>query len=230
MKEKSILEAEPLLRIAIVEDYILIRKSMMMLVDSFKGMKVVLDAGNGDSFLKQIVTCPVDIVLLDIQMPVMDGYETCRRLLKKYPEIKVLIVSQLITSQSIHKIMEIGAHGYFTKNSVPEKLEMAIRNLHKNGYYFGSEVDTVLRESILIEKKNFRDSIISEKKLTERELQVVSMICKAMTSQEIANQLFISVRSVEAHRRSIMEKTYSQNVIGVVLYVLKRGLISLDEL
>lgn len=230
MKEKVILDVAPLLRVAIVEDHLLIRKSMVMLIDSFEGMKVVLDADNGESFLKQIATCPVDIVLLDIQMPVMNGYETCKHLLQVYPDVKVLIVSQLTTKQSIHKIMEIGAHGYFTKNSAPEQLEMAIRNLYEHGYYFGSELGSVLREAILWDKKYVKDKIITDNKLTDRELQIVGMMCKEMTSQEIAAQLFISVRSVEAHRRSIMEKTYSQNVIGVVLYVLKRGLISLEEL
>lgn len=230
MKKKVVLDVAPLLRVAIVEDHLLIRKSMVMLIDSFEGMKVVLDADNGDTFLKQIAKCPVDIVLLDIQMPVMNGYETCKHLLQIYPGVKVLIVSQLTTKQSIHKIMEIGAHGYFTKNSAPEQLETAIRNLYERGYYFGSELGSVLREAILWDKKYMKDKIITDNKLTDRELQIVGMMCKEMTSQEIAAQLFISVRSVEAHRRSIMEKTYSQNVIGVVLYVLKRGMISLKEL
>jgi two-component system, NarL family, response regulator DegU len=229
MKETTLSAVNPTLRIAIVEDHLLIRKSMVMLINSFKGMQVVLDTDNGQSFLEQIESCSVDVVLLDIQMPIMNGYETCKHLLQLYPDIKVLIVSQLTTKQSIHKIMEIGAHGYFTKNSAPEQLETAIQCLYDNGYYFGSELGSVLREAILWDKKQVKEKIITENKLTDRELQIINMMCKEMTSQEIATQLFISVRSVEAHRRSIMEKTYSQNVIGIVLYVLKRKLISLDE-
>ena len=230
MKKNTTIDLKPKLRVAIVEDHLLIRKSMVMLINSFKDMQVVLDVDNGLSFLEQIKSCPVDVALLDIQMPKMNGYEACKHLLKLYPNIKVLIVSQLTTKQSIHKIMEIGAHGYFTKNSAPEQLETAIRCLYDNGYYFGSELGSVLREAILWNKKNVKKRIIPENKLTDRELQIISMMCKEMTSHEISAQLFISIRSVDAHRRSIMEKTYSQNVIGVVLYVLKRGLVSLEEL
>ena len=223
-------ETIPSLRIAIVEDHLLIRKSMVMLINSFKGMHVVIDADNGEFFLDAIKTCPVDIVLLDIQMPIMNGYETCKHLLHKYPDVKVLIVSQLTTKQSIHKIMEIGAHGYFTKNSAPEQLEVAITSIYNHGFYFGSELGAVLREAILWDKKNSKEKVLSESKLTDRELEIMVMMCKEMTSQEIGAQLFISGRSVESHRRNLMEKTCSQNVIGIVMYALKRGLVSLEEL
>lgn len=230
MKKNTNTKLNPKLRIAIVEDHLLIRKSMVMLINSFEGMEVVIDADNGQVFLDLIDSCPVDVVLIDIQMPVMNGYETCKHLFKLHPNMKVLVVSQLTTKQSLHKIMEIGAHGYFTKNSAPEQLETAIRSLYDNGYYFGSELGSVLREAILWDKKNAKEKIITENKLTSRELEIINMMCKEMTSQEIADQLFISIRSVEAHRRSLMEKTYSQNVIGIVLYALKRKLISLDEI
>jgi two-component system, NarL family, response regulator DegU len=228
--KKTTANPKPKLRIAIVEDHLLIRKSMVMLINSFKGMQVVLDSDNGKDFLEQIKSCLVDIVLLDIQMPVMNGFETCKNLLQQYPDIKVLVVSQLTTKQSIHKIMEIGAHGYFTKNSAPEQLETAIRRLYENGYYFGSELGSVIRDAILWDNKNTEVKTNQNNNLTNGELQIIVMMCKEMSSNEIANQLFISVRTVDAHRRSIMDKTYSQNVIGIILFALKRKLISLDDL
>lgn len=230
MEKNTDNNTQPLLKIAIVEDHLLIRKSMKVLINSFEGMEVVIDAGNGQTFLDEIVTCPVDIVLLDIQMPVMNGYETCKKLLQLNPDIKVLIVSQLTTKQSIHRIMSFGAHGYFTKNSAPEEVEAAIRSVNSHGYYFGSELGSVLREAILWDKKNVVEKVNLNHKLSDRELEIIGLIFKEMSSEEIGNQLFISIRSVEAHRRNIMEKTCSQNVIGIILYVLKRKLINLQEL
>ena len=229
--EKNILSNnQPLLRIAIVEDHLLIRKSMTMLINSFDGMEVVLEADNGQNFLDQIDNCPIDIVLLDIQMPVMNGYEACKHLLHAHPDVKVLVVSQLTTKQSIHRIMTIGAHGYFTKNSAPIELEAAIRSLYSHGYYFGSELGSVLREAILWDKKNNEEKVNLNHKLSDRELEVIGLICKEMTSEEIGAHLFINIRSVEAHRRTIMEKTSSKNIVGIILYVLKRKLITLEEL
>jgi two-component system, NarL family, response regulator DegU len=230
MKKKVVVASNPSLRIAIVEDHLLIRKGLVLLINSFEGMQVVLEASNGQVFLDLLPDCVIDVVLLDIQMPIMNGYEACKHLLQLYPDVKVLVVSQLTTKQSIHRIMSIGAHGYFTKNSAPEELESAIRSLYAHGYYFGSELGSVLREAILWDKKNVREKIIPDVKLSDRELEIIGMMCKEMTSEEIAAQLFISVRSVEAHRRSMMEKTYSQNVIGIILYVLKRKLLVLEEL
>jgi len=230
MKKSIDIKSQPLLRIAIVEDHLLIRKSMKMLINSFEGMEVVLDADNGQTFLDAVATCPIDVVLLDVQMPVMNGYEACKHVLERHKDVKVLIVSQFTTKQSIHRMMNIGAHGYFTKNSNPEELEAAIRSLHTHGYYFGSELGSILREAILWDKKNVVEKVDSNHKLSDRELEIIGLMCKEMSSEEIAEQLFINIRSVEAHRRNIMEKTSSHNVIGIILYVLKRKLINLEEL
>lgn len=142
-----------MLRIGIVDDHLLFRKSMTLLINSFEGMRVVIDAENGKQFLGQLSTNVIDVVLLDIQMPVMDGYETCKLLLSRFPEVKILIISQLTSRESIHKIMELGAHGYFTKNTNPEQLELAIRSMHEEGFYFGLELGTVIKEALLWEVK-----------------------------------------------------------------------------
>lgn len=217
------------LRVGIVDDHLLFRKSMTLLIDSCQGMKVVMDAENGEVFLNKLKHDQVDVVLLDIQMPVMDGYETCKQLLALFPEIKILILSQLSSKESIHKIMEIGAHGYFTKNSNPDQLEMAIRSLHEQGFYFGLELGSVIKEALLRESINPSKYITPTEKLSERELQIIKMICKEMKSKEIADELFINVRTVETHRKNIIDKTHSKNFIGVILYALKHKIISYKE-
>lgn len=219
-----------MLRVGIVDDHLLFRRSMTLLINSFDGMQVVVDAENGKLFLNQLQHETVDVVLLDIQMPVMDGYETCKQLLLSYPNVKILIVSQLTSRESIHKTMELGAHGYFTKNSDPNQLELALRSIHEEGYYFGQELGSVIKEAMLWENKNPVEEVNRKDLFSERELQVIRMICKEMKSKEIAEKLFITIRTVESHRTHVMEKSNSKNFIGVILFALKNGILNIEDL
>ena len=217
-----------MLKIAIVDDHKLFRKSLCMMISSFDGMEVAIDAENGKVLLEKLKSTDVDLILLDIQMPEMDGYDTCKILHTGYPDILILIVSQLTTRESIHKTMELGAHGYFTKNSDPDQLEFAIRSLHDNGFYFGMELGPVLREVMLWEKKNPLTTIDTGGVLTGRELEIIKMASLEYNSAEIAAKLFINTRTVESHRKRIMQKTKSKNFMGAVLYAVKHNYISLE--
>jgi two-component system response regulator DegU len=219
-----------MLRVGIVDDHQLFRKSLAMLVNSYEDTKVVIEASNGRAFLEMLEENPIDLVLLDIQMPEMNGFETCRILHHNYPEIKILVVSQLTTKESIHKIMELGADGYFTKNSDPVQLEHAITTLHHNGFYFGMELGNVIREAILWEKKKVSKSEEKHVELTARERDIIRMAAQELSSAEIAAKLCINIRTVDTHRNRIMEKTQTRNFIGVVLYALRHNFLSLDEL
>lgn len=225
------------MRVAIVDDHQLFRKSLAHLLNSFDGIEVVLQANNGKEFLETIDTVEIDLVLLDIQMPEMNGFQTCKVLRDKYPSVFVLIISQLTTKESIHKVMELGAHGFFTKNSDPDQLQVAIRSITENGYYFGNELGSVIREVILWEKKHTaNDSLlnipddIDEDCLTSREIEIIKLISNGNSSKEISNLLNINIRTVETHRKHIMEKTQAKNFIGVVVFALKYNLISIDEM
>ena len=219
-----------MLRIGIVDDHKLFRKSLGLLINSFEGMTVVIDAENGRIFLDSLATTAVDLVLLDIQMPEMNGYETCVALHRTHPEIMILIVSQLTTKESIHKIMELGANGYFTKNSDPDQLEYAIRSLHQNGYYFGMELGSVLREAMLWEKKFPSAPDISGNRLSAREVEILKMAAQEYSSGEIGVRLFITLRTVESHRKRIMQKTGAKNIVGAVLFAIKQRYFLLEEL
>jgi DNA-binding NarL/FixJ family response regulator len=191
---------------------------------------VVIEAPNGRVFFENLDENPIDLVLLDIQMPEMNGFETCRILHEHYRGIKILVVSQLTTKESIHKILELGADGYFTKNSDPVQLETALRTLNQDGYYFGTELAKVLREAILWEKrkpKRIPEEIVS---MTAREIDIIRMAAQELSSAEIADRLSINVRTVDTHRKRIMEKTNTRNFIGVVLYALRHEFITLEEL
>lgn len=220
-----------MIRIAVVDDHLLFRKSLATLISTFNNIKVVIEAKNGKEFLNQLQEKIIDVVLLDIQMPEMDGFETCKILNSSYPDLKILIVSQLTTKESIHKIMELGAHGYFTKNSDPDQLEYAINCTYEKGYYFGMELGDVLREIILWQRISGKETETHKKAtLSKREIEIILLAAKEFNSGEIADKLNIEIRTVETHRKRLMEKTKSKNFIGVVLFALKNNYISIDEI
>ncbi|MCA6422833.1 MAG: response regulator transcription factor [Flavobacterium sp.] len=221
-----------MIRIALVDDHQLFRKSLTLLLSTFEGVEVVFDTDDGTILLEKLDSGePIDVVLLDIQMPILDGFEICKLLKKNYPDVKILIVSQLTTKEAVHKIMDCGANGFFTKNSPPELLEQAIKNVINKDYYFDMELAAVVREAILWEKKVYTNFNFTQKvSLTSCEVEIILMACKELSSIEIGDKLCISTRTVEKHRKRIMEKTESKNFIGVVLYALKCNAIYLEDI
>ena len=220
-----------MIRVALVDDHQLFRKSLSLLISSFRDMEVVYDTHDGLAFLDSIATSSIDVVLLDIQMPLIDGYEVCRRLHAADASVKILIVSQLTSTEAIHQIMECGANGFFTKNSDPELLEAAIRSVMANDYYFDMELTSVIREAVLWEESTSAAVHKSEKvKLTSREVEIIMLACRQMSSVEIGDRLCISDRTVEKHRKRIMEKTGCKNFIGVVLFALKNNAFKLEDI
>lgn len=220
-----------MIKIALVDDHQLFRKSLSLLISTFEGIEVTYETSDGLAFLEVAKTEYLDVLLLDIQMPILDGYEVCKRLKLVNSEIKILIISQLTSKEVVHQIMECGANGFFTKNSPPELLEHAIKSVIEKDYYFDMELASVVREAILWEKKsNYTTDLSSEISFTSREIEIIKMIAQEMSSKEIGEVLFISNRTVEKHRKRIMEKTASKNFIGVVLFALRANLISITEL
>jgi DNA-binding NarL/FixJ family response regulator len=219
-----------MIKAAIVDDHQLFRKGLVMLVNTFEGVEVVLEAANGIQLLSDLKNTPVDILLLDIQMPQMDGYKICISVREQFPDIKVLIVSQLNTREAVHKVMECGAHGFFSKNSNPEHLEQAIFNISDRDFYFSHELGAIIREAILWDKNKQADPTSSQPVITPREMEVIRLACKELSSIEIADKLCITVRTVDTHRKRIMERTNSKNFIGVILYAIKHNLLSVDDI
>lgn len=216
-------------KIGLVDDHRLFRKSLALLIDSMDNAEVVLQAGNGKELLEQLELIAVDLVLLDLQMPGMDGFETCKQLRKHYPNIKILVISQLTTKESIHRVMELGANGFFSKDAEPERLEKAIKDIWEKDYFFDDDLASVIREAILWEKRIPANLLASPVPITRREMDVIRLACKEMSSYEIADKLCINVRTVETHRKRIMEKTNSKNFIGVVLFALRHRLLLMEE-
>lgn len=216
-----------MLRIAITDDHTLFRKSLTLLVGSFENMQVVVEAANGKELLDKLESVQVDILLLDLQMPEMDGFETSLMINEKYPDIKILILTLQKEEDAIKKVMDQGVHGYFTKNTDPSELKNAIVKLSDGGFYFEKSLtyimQNILEDSIIIPKDP--ESIV----FTEREMDIVRLTLNEYSGTQIAYELSISPKTVEKHKRNLMEKTGSKNFIGVIRCALLNKLITLDE-
>ncbi|WP_297333385.1 response regulator transcription factor [Flavobacterium sp.] len=219
-----------MLKIGLVDDHKLVRKSLRVLIDSFDGVGVALEAENGLELLENLKFTEIDVLLLDLQMPVLNGYETCKRVRSLYPDIKVLIISHLNTKEALLKIVEIGAHGYFSKNSDSYSLEKAIHAVNESDFYFDEELNSLAEEAGILKRRPRCYEPEPLVNFSEREIDVIRLACKQFSSNQIADKLCITARTVESHRRRIMERTNSKNFIGVILFAFKQGLIGVEDL
>lgn len=216
-----------MLQIAIADDHALFRKSLKLLIGSFENMEVVAEASNGIELLEKLTTATADILLLDLQMPEMDGFETCNKINALYPNIKILILTLISEEDTIKKIMNMRVNGYFTKNTNPHELEKAIWELEDNGFYFEKSLTAVV-ENILKNQTKTESSVPVS--ITDREMEIIRLVVKEFSGKEIADKLGISLKTVEVHKRNLMEKTNAKNFIGVITYALSNQLIFITEL
>jgi DNA-binding NarL/FixJ family response regulator len=182
----------------------------------------MFDSANGEEMLIGLKGNAVDIVLLDLEMPVMDGVETLRSIREEHPQVKVIVLSTHDDEASIVRMMELGASGYVLKTAEPDEVENAIRSVKESGYYFSDLVSRVMLQS-LVKKEKVKPVYNEVDPLTERELEVLRAICQEMTTTEIAGKLFLSPRTVEFHRNNILLKTGARNVAGLVVYAMTKG-------
>ena len=212
-----------MIKLALADDQNLFRKGMSMLLRELHGMEVTLECANGKDLLKAIGVVPVDIVLLDLEMPVMDGVETMKRMRTDHPEVKVLVLSMHSEEKFIVHMMELGANGYLLKTAEAAEVETAIRSVAESGYYFSDMVSQVMLQG-LVKKDKVRPYFNVVDPLSERELEVLKLICAEKTTPEIAEQLFLSPRTVEGHRNNILLKTGARNVAGLVVFAMTNGI------
>lgn len=206
--------------VILVDDHKIFRKGLHFLLEDMEGIKVVGEAENGIEFLKLLSVTSADIVLMDINMPEMNGIEATVEALKRFPELKIIVLSMHGEEQYYDKMVEAGVKGFLLKNSDVDELTTAIQNVGSGGSYFSQE----LLVGILNKRKQQKNQ--SEVvKLTERELEVLKLICKGYNNNKIADTLFISIRTVERHRANLLSKTDCTNSISMVMYAVKNNII-----
>ena len=211
-----------MIRLALADDQLLFRRGMVMLLRDMVGVQVVFESANGEELLTGLRDNAVDIVLLDLQMPVMDGMAALQRIKVEYPQVKVIVLSTHEEEKYIAHAMELGANGYMLKSADTDEIESAIHSVATSGYYYSDRVSRVMLHG-LVKKQKVKPTFHEVDPLSERELEVLRGICQELTNTEIAGKLFISPRTVEGHRNNMLLKTGAKNTAGLVVYAMTKG-------
>lgn len=212
------------LSVYIADDHTLFRKAMVNLLQSFARVREVRDAENGRDLLVLMKSAPPDVAIVDLQMPVMDGVETCENISKKFPGVKMIVLTMHNSDRYILHMIELGVHAFLLKNTEPEDLEKAIYDVVDQDFHHNELVAAVLRKNV-IEQKTAQRPVFQQANLTEREREILLLVCQELTMKEIAARLSISENTVRNHRVSIMEKVGTDNVIGLVRFAYNNGLL-----
>jgi two-component system response regulator DegU len=217
------------LKIAIVDDHLLFRHGMAQILSLNDDLEIVLEAGNGKEFLEKLATQEVDVVLLDIQMPEMDGLELTKKLREGgRVDPKIIILSMHNEDHYILHLLEMGANGYLLKDTEPEEVELAIRKVYGDGIYFTDFVSRVMLKKATNKRYKTAGKFYNYKvDLSERELEVLQLICKGLTTYEIADKVMLSPRTIDGHRMRMMEKLKVKNTAQLVALAVKNDLVDL---
>ncbi len=211
------------IRILIADDHEIFRDGIRALLEKEKNIEVIGDAANGSEVINFLENNEVDVILMDIDMGNINGIDATFNLKKKYPEVNVLALSMYGEYNYILKMIEAGANGYILKNAGKEEMLTAINSVAAGGSYFSREVSMRLFENINKLQKSTANK--SEIPLTNREIEILKLIAQEYSNAEIADKLFISIRTVDTHRRNLIEKLGVKNTAGLVKYAMKKGLI-----
>jgi DNA-binding NarL/FixJ family response regulator len=209
--------------IALADDHILLRNGLASLIKNF-GHEVLFEANNGEDLIKKIREGnEPDMVLIDINMPVKDGYETAAWLKQHHPEIKVLALSMLDDENAIIRMIKSGARGYVLKESDPVELKNAINAVLQKGFYYSEMVTGRLVHSIsgVDAESNYSQQV---SQLTDREIEFLKLACTEMTYKEIAAKMFLSPRTIDGYRDSLFEKLDIKTRTGLAIYAIKNGI------
>ena len=212
------------IKIAIADDYKIYRDGLKVGLSADENLEVVAEADNGEDLLKLLEQYTPDVILMDLKMPIMDGMEATKVVRKKYPAIKVLVITMYEDDKFIIHLMENGANGYLLKNTEPEEIRKSIYSVHENGYYFNDVVNKALLKKLVL-KNNLKPSFNQNVELSEREMEVLKLICEEKTAAEIGKEIFLSPRSVEGIRQRLIEKVGVRNTAGLVMFAVKNAIV-----
>jgi len=215
------------IKIAMAEDYELERNGFIALLKEYSDFEIVLAVSNGKDLLEGLKTVEPDIILLDIEMSIMGGKETFDKLKVKYPKLKVIMLTEHFQDSYIVEYISKGAKAFLSKNTRIEKLVESIRAVHVNGQYYDSIVSNILSKSNITPEITADTQKGNSPTLSSRELDVLKLMCQGKRRPEIAELLFVNVRTVDKHSTSIWEKTGCENVVDLIDYAFKHNLISL---
>src|SRR3984893_6907540 len=211
------------IKVAIADDHALFRAGVKTALLGKKDVELIAEADNGMQLLNLLKHVEPDVILLDIQMPIMDGIQTLPEIRKNYPEVKGIILSMHNDHSMISKLMEIGANSYLTKNSDSETIYQAIKTCYEQEFFFNELTNKALLSGL--RTKRSEPNSPQDISLSEKEITILKLMCEEKTTKEIADIVEISPRTVEAIRDKLKTKTGAKSMAGLVMYALKSGII-----
>ncbi|MEJ7769654.1 MAG: response regulator transcription factor [Chitinophagaceae bacterium] len=215
------------IKVAIADDHALFRTGVRTALSQKKDIDLIAEADNGMQLLSQLKHIEPDVILLDIQMPVMDGITALPEIRKLYPSVKIIILSMYNDHIMISKLMEIGANSYLTKNSDSETIYEAIKTCYEQEFFFNDLTNKALLSGL--RNRRMESTITEETNLSEKELRILKLMCEEKTTKEIADIVDISPRTVEAIREKLKVKTGARSMAGLVMYAVKHGILKKSE-
>ena len=215
--------------VVLVDDHVLLRNGLASLIRSFGRFDVLFEASDGKDLIRQlkISRCP-EIILLDICMPEMDGYETVCYLSEHFPEIRVLALTMTDTDSSVARMMKNGARGYILKDMDAHGLECALDSLAYQGSYYADTVTEKLIDTVNRLNEPDRPHFRNMLTLNDRELEFMKLACTEWTYKEIADRMYLSPRTIDGYRDALFEKLNVRTRVGLAMYAVKNGIVQLD--
>lgn len=207
------------IKLLVADDHSIVRDGIVSLLQAEPSFTVAATAGNGYEVLELLGKNDIDVCLLDISMPGLDGMETAKLIREKKPDIKIIMLTTYNDKEIISEMIHIGVSGYLLKNSDRIELVEAVHKVMKGRHYFSEEVENIILDGLSEKKSN---EVMT---LTDREKEILQLLAKEYTNADIAKELSISYRTVESHRKNIMQKTKAHNLAGLLKYAYSRGLL-----
>jgi DNA-binding NarL/FixJ family response regulator len=212
------------IKIAMVDDHVLMRDALAVVIGNFDNCEVKIRASNGADLIQQIKKSALpDVIILDINMPEMDGYETALWIKDNYPEINIIILTMYDSEIALIRLLQAGVKAFLKKDTHPKELEFAIESVVETGYYYSQNSSGKLANVFRNPTRNFSTHPVL---LTENEISFLKLSSTELTYKEIAKQMFISPRTVDNYRDSLFEKLNVKSRVGLAMYAIKNGIVS----
>ncbi len=213
------------INVVIADDEELFRVGIAYILKKDEQINIVYEATNGKALINYLSNCKIlpDIIIMDIKMPELNGVEATKQITLLYPEIGIIALTTYNTKPFIRNMIDVGASAYLVKNSPPQKVLHTIKQVFYNGFYYDTQVLAIVKKQA--QDNEGTKTVFDSDFLTSREKEVLDLICKQYTTAEIADKLFISPRTVEVHRKHLLEKTKVKNSAGLVIFAFTQGLV-----
>ena len=213
------------LRIYLVDDHKLFREGLKLLLSTQDFVRLIYEASNGREFIENLSFVDCDVVLMDIEMPEMNGIDATIEAMKMKPNLKIIVLSMYGDEQYYYKMIDAGAKGFLLKNSGIDKVVTAIQKVAEGESFFSEELLVNILNNMRDNKSETPETVDND--ISERELEILYHVCKGLSNQEIADELFISKRTVDKHRANLLSKTGCRNTAALVMYAIKNNIIEI---